>query len=819
MQRLSDSKRHFDLDDHVFPLRYLTKNLMCLFLLVVFSNMILAQNQPKNPVACPPGKACTVFLWMNGVLGGPTSNEWEAKVKGYKSAYFATHDLPLDDNLVKFDFVFNKGGTGWGTLGPDLSQSNRQMALLLLHEVDINDPDFVALLDAIQAYSSKGYKVIGVGHSQGTLYMDLAYQGIRDKKVGTHVQSITFLPDNNKFQIVNIATPWPNVPDGNGMYTTQCGDGILKVTDTLPANINNGYQTCASGGESHLIYWHLLDTYLIDRSLTQKQIFADLDLALGLPNPGCIGDYNCFFRDNFANDYSTTNYLANYRQMGNLKLAESSGISTGAILGGIGSLDLLNLPTPNSSEVSLRTRPIFKGEFTLSLRYSSSGASNKRIALINAATNKLNPPAAFWDLGPLSNNGDWHTLVLTRTSSQISVTVDGTAYAPFNSNMTDGYYIYFDLKDGINNLQIRNLSVIRNIGTVNITSDVATSCKLNGNIAVSAPGSSTQPIGNQLLTCSAPPGYKVTSIAPNSQELSAGAIARFAVTLTAIPTEGTIVWAPENYSLNVTQGGPGVANVTLKSQNGLSGSANLSLNCTNCAPNFEYKFPTVAALPANGSVTVQVNFTDHNNSPGLYNYQYKARVGPTAVAIANISVKVVALPPMIVNCAFAWSPAVVGEANSVIGTWSGGAAQPVAITLNNFNTAGPLTVFANSVGSLIVTVKGTDNIGRTASNTCLIPAVAMPTPVLSSLTVNSSPKKGIPIKVTLAGSGFVHGSQVRYCDSPAFGTNCPGATVTYVNGNQLALPGITWYVPATIYVRVVNPGNLSSGVKTLVVTN
>lgn len=792
-------------------MKTILRSLVVSLLLALFSNTTLAQTVQS----CPSGQICTVYIMMNGVQGTTAAN-WKAQVTAYGNSYLAARNLPLDSPYVKFDSVFNHGGYLIG----DLAEATVQWIAQAIKVVLPNDPDFIALIDRIRLYSANGYRVVLVGHSQGTFYTNFAYETIRDHVI--LIPTIPTLPDPTKLSIVNIASAADHVADGNGRYTTQCGDVMYVVPGSLPSNINNdGPASCSPGLGVHPVDLHLLDAYLAAGSKTQKQVYADFDLAASLPDPGCTGDINCYLKDNFSAIDSVNNFAQTF-----LENPISADGSTIQELSGTLRLTSYNNYTPGltgpgmapvPARLSVRSRRVFRGQFSVNTQYNSYGNpygnnGTNSITLVNSVTNAV---AAYWTLAPISVNTTWYPLNFTRTGTQISLFVDGVSYGSFPSNSTDGYYLMFDLK-GNNTLQIRNLSVTLPTGTVAITANVPTQCSLNG-VNITAPATLTnQYIGTKTLTCVAPAGYTLNSVTPPSQTLSAGGTANFAVSLTAIP-QGNITWTPPSTTLNVTQGGSGYVDLVLKSVGGLSGNANLSLNCTTCGPSFSYNFPTSVALSANGSATVRMTLTDHGNAVGTYSYQYKARLGATGIATANITVKVIALPPMTVSCAFAWSPAVVGEANYVTASQVGGV-PPVAFTLNNYNVTGPLTIFANSVGTLSATVKGTDNIGRVATNTCSIPAIATPTPVLSSLSV-ASMRKGVTTRVTLTGSGFIHGSQVRYCDSPAFGTNCPGATVTYVNGNQLVLPGIVWYFPGTLYFKVVNPGNLSSGIKTMTVTN
>ena len=382
-------------------MKAILKVLVVFLLLVSSSGMALAQNSPKNPQACP-AKNCTVFLWMNGVFGGTgitAENNWQVQVSGttnsFKSTYFAVHNPPFNpnSNLVVFDYVFNHGGIDPNLLATiatapgDLYQSKVQIKMLLNHQVDLTDPDYVALLNAIQAYSSQGYKVVLVGHSQGTLYMDLAYQGIKDKVVGNYVPSITSLPDNTKLEIVNIATPYNAVVDGNGMYTTQCGDVIYLpvLLGNLPPNISNNGVGCPYVADfSGSVALHdLANSYLAPGSQTQIQIYADLDLALGLPDPGCNGDANCFLKDSFMGDYIT-----NWRQVGDMALLQTgSTIDTASHLGTLQLTSYNNYNTvvtgsgvaTTPARLSVRSRRVFSGSVHDELEIQLLG--NNRIKL------------------------------------------------------------------------------------------------------------------------------------------------------------------------------------------------------------------------------------------------------------------------------------------------------------------------------------------------------------------------------------------------------------------------------------------------------
>ena len=82
-----------------------------------------------------------------------------------------------------------------------------------------------------------------------------------------------------------------------------------------------------------------------------------MDIALGLSDPGCGGDVNCLLKDNFASDYVT-----NWRQLGDMSLVQPSGIVSGTLFG-TSSLEMLTIPG-SGSEVSLRSRRAFSDLLT-----------------------------------------------------------------------------------------------------------------------------------------------------------------------------------------------------------------------------------------------------------------------------------------------------------------------------------------------------------------------------------------------------------------------------------------------------------------------
>jgi hypothetical protein len=183
---------------------------------------------------------------------------------------------------------------------------------------------------------------------------------------------------------------------------------------------------------------------------------------------------------------------------------------------------------------------------------------------------------------------------------------------------------------------------------------------------------------------------------------------------------------------------------------------------------------------------------------------------------ATIAVTVtapVALSPFNASCSFAKNPATAGQAVQVTISQSGGVApinyveNGLSLGTNNIFTLTPV------VGSATVQFTATDAKSRVASGSCSVSVVA-PTPVLNSLAVNTQPKVNTNINVSLFGSSFVSGAQGYVCGST---NSCSATSTVFVSSTQLSLPSVRWSTAATIYLKVVNPGGLSSGFVTMVV--
>gem|GEM_PF-5276271 len=233
--------------------------------MLVASSNITKNNANAQNESCPNGK--TMFLWINGILV-PTEEQWATTVNNIGSNFLRSQNL--SSNCIRFNSAYNH--SAW--ILTDLEQAAGQLAALALGRINFADPDFVSLLDKIGGYSVQGYKVVLVGHSQGTLYTNLAYEAIRNGEAQIYVPTIRSLPDKDRLSIINIATPASYVADPAVRYTTQCGDIILTVPYSLRANINNTHHACSVQGP--LTSKHRLEAYLTSGSETQEQIYRHL---------------------------------------------------------------------------------------------------------------------------------------------------------------------------------------------------------------------------------------------------------------------------------------------------------------------------------------------------------------------------------------------------------------------------------------------------------------------------------------------------------------------------------------------------------------
>lgn len=180
----------------------------CLLFFVLIVGMSLAANslyaQTTNltelPQPCPSGQVCTVFMFVNGVWVKDES-VWSSQVASIKESFYSSH-LALNRDYIKFDAVYNESfGLLRDIFGQSIfqwdqqainnflddpnSQSTNPTNYLKLayavksYEYDASRTfaDMITIGDRIHAWQGIGYRVVLVGHSQGTFFTNEALVG------------------------------------------------------------------------------------------------------------------------------------------------------------------------------------------------------------------------------------------------------------------------------------------------------------------------------------------------------------------------------------------------------------------------------------------------------------------------------------------------------------------------------------------------------------------------------------------------------------------------------------------------------------------
>lgn len=552
--------------------------------LLVFLSSILAVNSAN---AQPCNRAKTAFIWINGVF--TQEEDWAPFVKRTET-HFLIERPTINRDCITFVPVYNESHwlidflqstNQWlaqeiDNLSPDVD-SHPELGIKILaalvdlatggqyaSNIPLTDPDLIKMLDAVTKWSNDGYNVVLVGHSQGTFYTNRIYEAIRDSIIVPNIPGSS-LP-SPKLSIVNIASAAGYVADGRQKYTTQCGDPILWVPNNLPSNINNDFIPCPFSPPVTLPpnwFRHLTSSYLSDESNTKRQIFDHF--VDSLPDPSCYGDADCYLKDEFNDDDYTDNFTE-IPKLGSAISEKSGSLWLEA------TSNVLGVATGGNSVV--RTRKVFSGSFTASVRYNSviSGNSSSRISLVRARDN-------YAEIGVNLANLHWHTLTFTKDGSRVSVAVDGELFSNQSISKNDGYYLQFEVESRgetgqKDTLLIDELSVVREV------------------------------------TPPAPP-----------------------------PPPPSMRFAQSIYSTWMAVGSSNKIDLTLQSKNGMTGRADLDLEClTACPEGFTYLFPSSVNLQANESTTVRVTLNRiAQGQPGTYQFEFQAKLdGQTARMIIEI---------------------------------------------------------------------------------------------------------------------------------------------------------------------------------------
>ncbi|MEP6716163.1 MAG: hypothetical protein ABJC09_11355 [Terriglobia bacterium] len=447
---------------------------------------------------CPAGK--TVFLWSNGILTAPS--EWFLNVRSYQNDFTALigsasapcvlfedvynnsdgiwHDLIESTFGISLPIVAN--ASYWNTL-PNISRAEAMAGAMAMFSKDITtartySSDLDLLLLRIKYYRSLHYRVVLVGHSEGSVYTNAAYnREIRD--------NAGLLPDYSQLSVVNIATPAAYVADGRNKYTTSCEDIIVLVPGSLPSNIVpistaecssfatagstgiagavasllllNPQAFLASLGTSFTVLLngianHFANSYMYTGSNARKQIMEQLYDSL--PYAPCYSDDNCLFSDRFP---SAGDYRKNWTVSDNM--TAQFGISqTGALLMSLTDPGILLHDPYHTGQLTLRSRRVFSGSFKIDLSFYHTGNGRSTISLKRAVDNStvvsitLDARAKEVSMAPsanvsvpISNFAGWKNLSIAVTSSSATLSSGGMA-ATTSVNSGSGYYLEFDAR-------------------------------------------------------------------------------------------------------------------------------------------------------------------------------------------------------------------------------------------------------------------------------------------------------------------------------------------------------------------------------------
>lgn len=282
----------------------------------------------------------------------------------------------------------------------------------------MSQPDYTDLTNLVaklKDYITTGNKTVCLGHSQGNFYCNLAYQVIQRDYAGTKYA----LPNDNVLEVISVATPSSYTADGRFQYVKYCRDISNAFPFSLDANYKNPAELAPCMPRSTSFTSNLassvagLISFIINGAGWKEHDMDNSYLAAGsnllnlvmmqiensLPDPGCGGDASCYLKDNFQ----AADYIANWM------LTKSGG--TVSLIGGVLYLDT------SGGELTLRTRRVFTGPFTASFQFNSLGSGNGFLRIKKAAddTTVLNQGIAVTG---------WHTATITKTDTQLSLSVD-----------------------------------------------------------------------------------------------------------------------------------------------------------------------------------------------------------------------------------------------------------------------------------------------------------------------------------------------------------------------------------------------------------
>ncbi|MDR3642054.1 MAG: hypothetical protein P4L74_00300 [Candidatus Doudnabacteria bacterium] len=407
---------------------------------------------------------------------------------------------------------------------------------------------------------------------------------------------------------------------------------------------------------------------------------------------------------------------------------------------------------------------------------------------------------------PIPGSGLYETIITDITADAYNVMVT----SPVNVSPTSNVYV---------GQTVTGSYAIQNVSSSNIT---LANLVLGGRLYGQCPNNVCPDLGPTVTNLTLSPG-QIYSFSGSRQITAAGhydffvayQLSNSSSWITAAPTSSgvanlrsidvvaapTFTLSPSTQSKPVVAGQSVSADISLQSQNSFAGSPSVGLWCEpTCPAGFTYSYPTGAqSLAANASLPLRVTFsTNTSATPGVYNYEYRATLGSTAV-VAKIAITVTSpastTPTMVFSPATQSKSVVVGQSvyadltlqsqngftgNPSLGLWCMQSTCPAGFTYSYLNGSGTLLPANGSIPARITfnttsgAVPGTYNYEYRASLSGITAvakiAVTVSSPPATAFSVTAASSVNLPqvtansLNVTVTNNSATAGTIVNIAD-------------------------------------------------------
>lgn len=734
------------------------KCLVFLLLFVLISSTARAQSDPYVP-NCPTGKVCVVFLWVNGILV-PNEPTWRAEVGRIMEEFHFKHQY-LNRDYIRFDSSYNKSEQ-WIA---DLLQSSYQWTA---QEVD-----------AVFNLSS----LLSLGLT------DKLVNAIEKVSLNLQVQS-----DHDLFNLVNKTALWlvrgytvVLVGHSQGTFYTNAAYNAFRYGSAL---LTTGPIGLPDPSKLVIVNIASAATYPADGRGKYTSQCGDLILGTPLSPPANVNNTTVFCDQAIPPAWLTHILEDSYMSPGLksqvqiYKHLEESIPPTMTLT-----------PSTNVATVSIGK------SVTVNLTLASQDGTTGNPTLTLFCSGSC--PAGFSYNYP---SGSTRTLPANGTIS-IPVTFNVSSSAAFSTSN----FRYEAALNGFKKSATIAVTVAApsTTGTVSVsvsgyTGSSTITCALNSmSVSVATVGPTlfgNQSPGTKTLSCNSVSGYTF-SVSPASQNLVAGGTVPFVVTATPVSTPLVASCSANPAVINAggtttftgtSTGGTGTKTVLFSSTAFYTSDSVVSVSWSASAPN--------------QVVTATYTVTDSSN--------------PKKTAVANCQVQIVATTGKIVINLVNADP----SASTTCSINGGPVMNIIDSKSMSGQTPGSKTVSCTPpIGYTITSIapSATQTLSAGGTITFTVNQKAPPAPVLSSLTVNTSPKVNTNISVTAYGSGFVSDTEAYFCTSTSTTSGCTMARISSrtTDGTQIKMKDIISNTARTLYIRVKNPSSGWSNYLTMVVIN